>query len=223
MTHGLLSTEMLRARVELARLFGTGISNLRVCRFHHLSVVLEAGLEPARPSVGHRVLSPARLPCFRHSSVCRRRESNPRPELCKSPALSTELRRLSSCARESNPLERPYESRPRPPSTHGMVPPRFELGSGPTGSRTQMKSRAKRPCAPAPGPVSPAGVEPSASRASGERSSVELREQRARGQGICPQCPRATLLHPLTHITCRSSATTSTSSDWLAITVSMSL
>ena len=42
---------MLRARVELARLFGTGISNLRVCRFHHLSVVLEAGLEPARPSV----------------------------------------------------------------------------------------------------------------------------------------------------------------------------
>ena len=192
-------------------------------------------------------------------------ESNPRPELCKSPALSTELRRLSSCVRESNPLERPHESRPRPPSTHGMVPPRFELGTqpseswmiirfttgpalsegfeppvssfvarcpgsvgrreqdGPTGGRTQMKSRAKRPCAPAPGPVFPEGVEPSASRASGERSSVELPEQGARGPRMRPRCPGATLHHPLTHMTCRSSTTTSTRSDWLAITVSMSL
>src|SRR5262249_51350169 len=190
MTHGLLSTEMLRARVELARLFGTGISNLRVCRFHHLSVVLEAGLEPARPSVGHRVLSPARLPCFRHSSVCRRRESNPRPELCKSPALSTELHRLSSCVRESNPLERPYESRPRPPSTHGMAPPRFELGTQPSESWMIIRFTT--------GPALSEGFEPSVSsfvarcpgsvrrreqdwtsRASDERSFVELREQRA--------------------------------------------
>jgi hypothetical protein len=43
-------------------------SALRVCRFRHVGVVHKAGVEPARASRAHRVLSAGRLP-FRHLCV----------------------------------------------------------------------------------------------------------------------------------------------------------